>query len=374
MSLIEAPAKKTKIRKGVGVIDCDIHHTFKDIKQLFPYLPRKYRERIELWGSNFGGGPGTMNGGSVGKRADSFPPSGGPAGSDLDFMIEQLLEPFDIRYGILTGEFIASTNTADTYYSAALCSAFNDYTIEHWLDKEPRFRGSIYLPIHDVAASVREIERLGSHPGMVQAYVPSGSSHPYGNKMFHPIYEACLKHGINFTMHVGALGDGMNAPATNVGYPSYYIEYRAARTQAYMAHMASFIFEGVFEIFPELQVAFIEGGVFWVAPYLWRLDQDWKALREQTPWVKRKPSEYFLTNMYIGSQPIEETPNRQAFDTLFEAMHAKDKLLFCSDYPHWDFDSPKLVFPKMDKETTNNVFYYNAAKYYGLPMPDKTEE
>ncbi|MEC0269510.1 amidohydrolase family protein [Paenibacillus anseongense] len=102
--------------------------------------------------------------------------------------------------------------------------------------------------------------------------------------------------------------------------------------------------------------------------------QDWKALRDQTPWVKKKPSEYLLTNMYIGSQPIEEAPNRQAFDMLFEAMHAKERLLFCSDYPHWDFDSPKLVFPKMNKETTENVFYNNAARYFGLPMQDRTEE
>lgn len=56
MSLLEATAKKTKGRKGVGIIDCDIHHTFQDIKQLFPYLPRKYRERIELWGPSLGGG------------------------------------------------------------------------------------------------------------------------------------------------------------------------------------------------------------------------------------------------------------------------------------------------------------------------------
>ncbi|MDF2723260.1 MAG: hypothetical protein K0Q59_2935, partial [Paenibacillus sp.] len=295
-------------KQAAPVIDCDIHHNYKNIQMLFPYLPRKYKEQIELWGTGFGGGPGMPNGGKGGRMVDSFPPGGGPAGSDLSYMIEHHLDKYNVRYGILTGEFMGSTFIANPYYSAAICSAINDYTIEHWLDKEPRLRGSIYLPIHDVAASVAEIERVGAHPGMVQVYVPGGSLLPYGKRMYHPIFEACQKHGLVYTIHVGGEGHGLNPPATNVGYPSYYIEYRAARVQAFMAHMASFIFEGVFALFPELQVAFIEAGVFWVGPYLWRLDQDWRALREQTPWVSKKPSEYFQTNMVIGSQPIEETP------------------------------------------------------------------
>lgn len=361
-------------KKSGPIIDCDIHHTYKDISMLFPYLPRKHKELIEQWGPSFGGGPGMTNGGKGGRMADSHPPEGGPPCSDLPFMIRQHLDPFNVHYAILTGEFINSTFIADPYYAAAACSAFNDYTIEHWLEKDSRLRGSIYLPIHDIAASVQEIERIGSHPGMVQAYVPSGTHSPYGKRIYHPIYEACVKHGLNLAIHVGGEGHGMNPAATNVGYPSYYIEYRAARTQSFMAHMTSLICEGVFEIFPDLQVVFIEGGVFWVAPFLWRLDQDWRALREQTPWVKRKPSEYFQTNIYIGSQPIEQTPNRQSFDVMMQEIYAKDRLLFCSDYPHWDFDSPKLVFPKMDKELTHNIMYNNAAKLYKLPLLEAAEE
>jgi predicted TIM-barrel fold metal-dependent hydrolase len=369
----DSSASSVSSRSKTPIIDCDIHHVFKHPSLLLPYLPRKYKEQIELWGLGTGGGPGMPNGGKGGRRVDSFPPEGGPACSDLNFFIQHHVEAYNVRYAVLTGEFLSCTYVADPYYSAALCSAFNDYTIEHWLDKDDRLRGSIYLPIHDVPASVKEIERIGAHPGMVQAYVPSGSSHPYGKRMYHPIYEACSSYGLNFTLHVGGQGSGMNAPATNVGYPSYYIEYRAARTQAFMAHMASFIFEGVFELFPELQVVFIEGGVFWVPPYLWRLDQDWKALREQTPWVKRKPSEYFMTNMHIGSQPIEETPQKGYFDTMLEAMNGKDKLLYCSDYPHWDFDSPTLAFPKLDKDTMRNIMYNNAAKLYKLPLLDAAE-
>ncbi|TLS52769.1 amidohydrolase [Paenibacillus antri] len=356
---------------NLGVIDCDIHHNIPDIKAIFPYLPRRYKEQIETWGPLHGGFG--HNGGRHGRRFDAFP-DGEQAGSNLDFMIKQHFEEYNVKYGILTGEFSSAAMVGDPYYAAALCSAYNDYTIEHWLEKDQRLRGSIVIPYHDIAASVKEIERVGSHPQMVQAYVLGGAAHPYGQRNYHPIYEACLKHGLHFAIHVGAEGASRNATTTGAGYPSYYIEGRAARPQVFMAHMASFVFEGVFELYPELKVIFIEAGVFWIAPYFWRLDQDWKALRPQTPWVEKKPSEYLQTNMYYGSQPLEEVPNKALFDQMLEASFAKDRMLFCSDYPHWDFDSPKLTFPKMEKSLLDNVLYNNAAKLYGLPLQNGTEE
>lgn len=358
--------------KNIGVIDCDIHHNIPNIKAIFPYLPRRYREQIETWGPLHGGFG--LNGGKAGRRFDAYLDNGQEPASDREFMLKHHFEEYNVKYGILTGEFIGAELVGDPYYAAALCSAYNDYTIEHWLDKDERLRGSIYIPYHDIEASIKEIERVGNHPRMVQTYVPGGAAHPYGQRNYHRIYEACLKHDLHFAIHVGGEGAAKNATTTGAGYPNYYIEGRAARPQVFMAHMASFVFEGVFELFPELKVLFLEAGVFWIAPFFWRLDQDWKGLRQHTPWVEKKPSEYLQTNMYFGSQPIEEVPNKPLFDLMMEATFAKDRMLFCSDYPHWDFDSPKLAFPKMSKELTNNIFYNNAAKLYGLPLLEAKEE
>ena len=355
-------------RHEFGYIDCDIHHNVPNIEAIFPYLPRKYKEQIEIFGDGIPKQISTMNGGMNGRRVDSFPPSGKHSGSDERFLAAQHLDYYNIKYGILTGDFAYATYTPDLEYSAALCSAFNDYTIEHWIEKDERYRGSIYIPTNDSAAAVKEIERLGPHPKMVQVYAPAGARAPYGQKVYHPIFEACVKHNLPFTLHVGCEGMGVNPPPTGAGYPSHYIEYRSLRPQIYMAHMASLIFEGVFDLFPDLQVVFLEGGVFWMAPYLWRLDTDWIGLRHQTPWVKKKPSEYFQTNISVGSQPIEKAPNHPLFLLMMESIYANERLLFCSDYPHWDFDSPKLALPKLDKELAANVYYNNAARLYGLPL------
>ena len=40
-----------------------------------------------------------------------------------------------------------------------------------------------------------------------------------------------------------------------------------------MAHCVSLVTEGVFEEFPTLKFAFIEGGVCWAPYVMWRLDR-----------------------------------------------------------------------------------------------------
>ena len=41
---------------------------------------------------------------------------------------------------------------------------------------------------------------------------------------------------------------------------------------------------------------------------MWHMDADWKALGDQTPWLKRLPSEYFREHIRVGTQPMHEPP------------------------------------------------------------------
>jgi predicted TIM-barrel fold metal-dependent hydrolase len=338
-----------------------------------PYFPREYRELIETYGSAMPGGM-HFNGGFKGRMGDSFPPGGGPAGSDLDYMREHHLDPHNVAYGILTGESLGAQATINFDYAAAYCRAVNDYTIEHWLSQDSRLKGSILIPKQDPEQAAKEIDSIGGRDDIVQVLVQNGAMFPYGNRYYYPIYEACVRHNLPFTIHVSGEGAGINAPATGAGYVTHYVEARAARPQVMMAHLASFIFEGVFERFPTLKVVLQEAGVFWIVPYLWRLDQDWKALRVQTPWVRKKPSEYFRENIRVTTQPIEETPNREVFDQMMDSLHAKETMMYCSDYPHWDFDSPLQALPRLDDELWDRIYYRNAAELYNLPSQPESED
>ncbi|NHN32700.1 amidohydrolase family protein [Paenibacillus agricola] len=59
---------------------------------------------------------------------------------------------------------------------------------------------------------------------------------------------------------------------------------------------------------------------------------------------------------------------------MLDMIYAKECLLFASDYPHWDFDSPKLAFPKLAKDYHERIFYSNAAELYGLVTHGKADE
>ena len=47
-------------------------------------------------------------------------------------------------------------------------------------------------------------------------------------------------------------------------------------------------------------------------------------------------------------------------------MDAEHILMFASDYPHWDFDSPTHAFPKLPKHLHERIFSQNAREFYGL--------
>ena len=43
--------------------------------------------------------------------------------------------------------------------SAALCRAINNWLVAEWLDRDPRLRASIVVPVHSPDLAAEEIER-----------------------------------------------------------------------------------------------------------------------------------------------------------------------------------------------------------------------
>ncbi len=167
-------------------------------------------------------------------------------------------------------------------------------------------------------------------------------------------------------IHFGAEGAGFSNAPTAAGYPSYYLEMRMARPQIAMAHVASLICEGTFEKFPELRFLFIEHDTFWVPGMMWHMDADWKSVRDYTPWVKSLPSEYIRRHIRFGCQPMEQPPTRQDFRTFLDWLHAEEILVYASDYPHWDWESPTAALSGASKKLKERVFSQTACELYGL--------
>lgn len=351
------------VQQRESFIDCDIHQRTVAPKDLYPYLSKAYQERITMFGTGVGGG-GYPNGGDRGGRADSWPTGGGPWGSDLDLMRKQHLDHYNVEYGVLLGqEYRPIPSLPDADFAAALSRAYNDWMIEHWITPEPRLRGAAIIPTQDPRQAARELERIGPHPGIVGALVPNGARLPYGQRFYDPIFDACVNLDLPLVIHTGSEGAGMN------GRESYYIEKRQNRSVGYMGHLSSMIFEGLFERFPTLRVVFVEGGFIWLPAFLWHIDDDWKSLRSEVPWVKRAPSEYIFEHCRFTTQPMEQPEPRSRLLTMFEWAKAEQTLMFASDYPHFDFDSPEQALPPLPDPLRRRIMSENAREFFKLPQP-----
>lgn len=369
---MNAPTSRTNLRparpNGVPFIDCDVHPAMRSPRDLEPYLSREWREHMALFGNH---SRETYQDTIVYprmhpaiSRADSWPPDGGPPGSDLAFMRAQHLDPLNVEYGILTPLATRAADQRRTDYAAALCSALNDWQLATFMEPEPRLKGSIIVPHEDAAASVQEIEKRAREKRFVQVMLPPRSAEPLGQKRYWPIFEAAVKHGLPIGLHVG--GQGGHA-VTGAGWPSYYFEEHQTNVQTMQAFIASMIFGGVFEALPQLRVVLIEPGFAWVPALTWRMDAQWEKLRAEVPYLGRKPSDYMKSHFWFTTQPIDEPERPQDLLTVLDWI-GHDRMMFSSDYPHWDFDDPNVVIPQtLPQAARDAIFSENARSFYGLP-------
>ena len=349
-------------RRREGIIDTDVHPSPRDLDEIRRHMRAPWRDRYKGGGRGFYGNPVVS-----GSRDDSVPPGGGPPGSDPAFLRKQLIEEYGIAHAVLLPRTFCNLHP-DPDMGTAIAAAFNDWLATGWLgDDNPDgvFKGSITVAHQDPQAAAREIERWAGHPHFVQVMMDSGARAPYGQRQYHPIYEACERHGFPLAIHPGTDGMGINVQPSP-GYPTHYIEWHTCLSLGFQAHLVSLLTEGVFERFPGFRVVLVEGGSAWLAPLMWRLDNEWRELRPEVPWVRKPPSEYLRDHVRVTSQPLERPASDADFRAMLEMIDARHLMLFASDYPHWDFDSPTHAFPRLDGELHDRIFSRNARELYGL--------
>jgi predicted TIM-barrel fold metal-dependent hydrolase len=358
------PDAQTQVR--LAIIDGDVHPAPRSPADLKPYLSPRWREHLETYGSRRKLGMSYEPYPKSAPRAcrrDAWPESGGPPGSDLDLMRSQYLDAYGIEFGILGPLGTSGHSEINQEFSAALASATNDWQREAFARPEPRLKAGIVVPSEHADAAVAEIDRCANDPAFAQVFMLTRSSEPLGNRRYWPIYAAAEKHDLPVGMHV--FGSGGH-PYTGTGWPSYYVEEGAGHATSCQTAVTSLVIEGVLERFPKLKAVMVEGGFAWLAPLAWRLDKLYERMRSEVPHLKRKPSEYIRQHIWVTTQPMEEPEDRQH---LFDTMEwiGWDRLLFASDYPHWDFDDPFRAFPAgLPRERHQQILTANARAVYRL--------
>jgi len=326
-----------------GIVDSDIHpEPGRGAETLKPYIAQRWRDHQDLYGDPHNGPYATTYGfprympGTA--RRDSWPEDGGLPGSDLHLMRKQHLDRNNVALGILQPlGFGALARNVD--FGSALVSAVNEWQIDAFVDQEPRLRGSIVIMQEDTVASVAEIRRRAHDRRYAQVVLSSLISEPLGRRRYWPIFEEAASHGLPIGIHVG----GPTGARTAGGWPAYYNEEHLSLVASIQTHLMSLVLEGVCEEFPSLRFMLIEGGIIWSISLKKRLDRLWRTMGSEVPRMKRPPSEYISECFYYSTQPIEEPENPGDLPALFEQV-GWDRILYASDYPHWDYDDPKYAF------------------------------
>jgi predicted TIM-barrel fold metal-dependent hydrolase len=134
-----------------------------------------------------------------------------------------------------------------------------------------------------------------------------------------------------------------------------------------MTHLVSLILHGVFEKYPSLRVLLVESSTAWIPWLLWRLDNNFKALRRDAPWLTRYPSEYFYDHVRVTTQPLDSPDDSEQLVQLLSFIGGEDILCYSSDYPHWDADELPSVVSRLPKAWLPKVLRENAWKLFGWP-------
>ncbi|MFT4946143.1 MAG: putative TIM-barrel fold metal-dependent hydrolase [Natronomonas sp.] len=196
------------------------------------------------------------------------------------------------------------------------------------------------IPYEDERASMEVLDMVENDPGFVGAYmITPGSQKPLGNRKCEPIYERCEKMGLPVNFHSAGADIDSNKFED-------FETMLATHTPGFLEHnmeqLTSLIVQGIPKKYPDLDMAFMECGVTWLASYLSWFDDNYLKRPGEAPHLEQKPSEY-VKDIYFGTQPFESTADPQFLEGVFNVMDGANTFMYSSDWPHWDYDRPSMV-------------------------------
>lgn len=344
------------------VIDCDVHANVPTLDVL-----RRYQSDLWIqWAKERGwrgpvGVQDTYPAGVPTSVRDEWRPASAVPASNVGLLTEHVLDPWQVDFAVLSC-YYAIDSLRHPDWAAALAAAVNDWLVDEWFSRDPRLVGSIVIPARDPVAAAKEIDRVGSHPQFVQVLVPIRSERLYGQRIFHPLYEAIVRNDLVMGLHWG--GTTEEAPSTS-GFPSWYVEEYAAEPQSYTAQLLSMVAEGVFQRFPDLRVAVLEGGFTWVPSWCWRMTKEWKGLRREIPWVDEPPLDLIRRHCRFSIAPTDAGPPEQMANIL-RWLGPENLLMFATDYPHRHDDDLAELLRLMPDDQRAKVMSETAREWYRL--------
>jgi uncharacterized protein len=248
----------------------------------------------------------------------------------------------------------------------ALSNAYNRWLVEHVMADEPRIRSMLYLPFNDPAATYRAVKEFTGKPGVVGFMVTSNRYRPVHHNDYMKTYALLEEADLPLAFHGAYNWNDQSLTMVNRFISAHALGF----VWHNLVHLTNWVINGIPERFPKLKVLWIESGLAWLPFIMQRLDNEYMMRTADAPELKRLPSEY-IRDMYYTNQPMEKTGDMGLLETTFRVIKAETQLLYSSDYPHWDFDLPSVIYdlPFLNEAQKRQILGGNALRVFGMDPP-----
>lgn len=227
--------------------------------------------------------------------------------------------------------------TKDPALHHAMVRAYNDFLSEFCSHAPDRLGGAALLPNRGLDECLEELERLEDMPGFVAYYMkayPDGGTTELKPE-YDRLWDAIVQTGKPLTVHIGLTDDQPSGkPLSEVGgakkLPGTGHFYQAPKL------MLEFIFSGVLDRFPDLQVLLSEVDCGWMPYFQEQADDNYLRhahadLKDHR--LRKLPSEYMKAHF-----PAAFITDHVAIDARHRV--GVDRMLWSNDHPHITSDWP----------------------------------
>jgi predicted TIM-barrel fold metal-dependent hydrolase len=231
-------------------------------------------------------------------------------------------------------------HSGDVEFAIGAARAHNRGMVE-FCSIDKRLLPACYVPLADLdraADLAREAIEVGAAALLVASGCPPG--HSPSHIGLDPVWAIASEARIPIVFHVGGTGDLIDRNYFRNGLPvppDFHGGEENFRSVDYMGipgppaqTLATMIFDGVFERFPELRVGVIEQGAIWVPSWMRQMESAFEAFSRHEDRLQNlslRPSEYVRRQIRFTPYPTE--------DVGWIIEHGGEEIcLFSSDYPH----------------------------------------
>ena len=267
----------------------------------------------------------------------------------------------EVIYGLLD----VAADTDDYELKTQIYCVYNAWIADFCKTHPDRFAGLACIPNHDpniAAAELRRAAKLGLKGGEISV---ASMVKPVYHKDWDVLWAASHETGLPISFHTGLewRPQKIDDPTEAVVYDATYSSIRVTMFQlSGVEYLASIIFSGACERFPNFKFVLGECGVSWLPYVLDRMDYE----GEGQPGLTMKPSDYFHRQGY-------STFERESIAGDVIHLIGEDNVIWGSDYPHadgvWPY-SQKMIednLRNLKSETARHkVVCENAGKLYGF--------